>query len=156
MKRPLYQRTQSGWAIRLAFLSLAVGLLAAAAAPPLATMRLAPLALAGGALAAALLGWMWGSLTVRIDAQQLQLRFGLGWPRKSVALADVQHVEVTRTRFWEGWGVHRTRRGWLYNVSGYGAVALQLRDGRKLMIGSAEPARLKAAIERAQQTAVRA
>jgi hypothetical protein len=98
-------------------------------------------------------GWLWSSLTIRIEDDALRLQFGLGWPRKTVALEDIDAVEVTRTTFWEGWGVHRTRRGWLYNVSGYDAVLLRRRDGSSLLIGSDEPRRLKAAIERAQQRA---
>ena len=78
------------------------------------------------------------------------MRFGPGWPRKTVRLADIAAAEVTRTTFLEGWGVHRTRRGWLYNVSGFDAVLLRLANGRTLMVGTDEPRRLKAAIERAQ------
>ena len=96
------------------------------------------------------MGWTWGALTVRIEGEDLQVRFGLGWPRKTVRLAEIAVVEVTRTTFMEGWGVRRTRRGWLYNVSGFDAVLLRLTNGRTLMVGTDEPRRLKTAIERAQ------
>ena len=49
-----------------------------------------------------------------------------------------------------GWGLRRTRRGWLYNVSGFDAVLLRLTNGRSVMVGTDEPRRLKTAIERAQ------
>jgi hypothetical protein len=98
---------------------------------------------------AALFGWVWGSLTVSIQDGQLRIRFGLGWPRKTVPLSDISDVEITRTSFFEGWGVHRTRRGWLYNVSGYDAVLLKLASGRSMLVGSDEPRRLKAALQRA-------
>ena len=60
-------------------------------------------------------------------------------------------MELTRTRFWDGWGVHRTRRGWLYNVGGYDAVVLSRRDGTALLVGSDDAPRLKSAIERARE-----
>jgi hypothetical protein len=70
-----------------------------------------------------------------------------------VPLADLAAVEVTRTRFWDGWGVHRTRRGWLYNVSGFDAVLVRRKDGKAFLVGTDEPRKLKAALERAMTAA---
>jgi hypothetical protein len=86
---------------------------------------------------------------VRVADGRLQLHFGPGWPRKSWPLEDIAAVELTRTTFADGWGVHRTRRGWLYNVSGRDAVALELKDGRTVLVGTDEPRRLRAALQRA-------
>ncbi|MDH4053534.1 MAG: hypothetical protein OEU93_18355 [Rubrivivax sp.] len=108
------------------------------------------LLLVGCATVAAVVGWVSCALTVRIRDGALQVRFGLGWPRKTLPLAGIAAVEVTRTTFLEGWGLHRTRRGWLYNVSGFDAVLLRLTDGHSMMIGTDEPRRLKTAIERAR------
>jgi hypothetical protein len=106
--------------------------------------------LSATAAVCAVVGWTWGALTVRIQGGEVQVRFGIGWPRKTIPLAEIAAVEVTRTTFLEGWGLHRTRRGWLYNVSGFDAVLLQLASGQSMMVGTDEPRRLKAAIERAQ------
>ena len=136
MTRPVYEHTQAGWPMRLTFAALALGLI---------------VLLAGAALAIAV-DWCFSSLTIRVtsDELQLQLHFGWGWPRKRVPLADIAAVEVTRTTFIEGWGVHRTRRGWLYNVAGFDAVVLRRRDGTAVLVGSDEAPRLKGAIERAR------
>ena len=150
MSRPLYEHTQAGWPMRIAFLATAVLLLVLTQLPELSRAPTPVGVLAAGAAFTALLAWMWGSLTVCIEAGELRVRFGFGWPRKTVRLADIESVEVTRTTFMEGWGIHRTRRGWLYNVSGFDAVLLRLTNDRSIMIGSDEPRRLKAAIERAQ------
>ncbi len=91
-----------------------------------------------------------GSLTIRIERERLTWRFGwLGWPRKTVALGDIARAVVTRTGWLEGWGIHRTRRGWLYNVAGFDAVLVQLKSGRAILLGTDEPRRLAGAIERA-------
>jgi hypothetical protein len=150
MSRPLYEHTQAGWPIRIAFLATSVVFVVMAMLPELSRSSTAVGVLVAGAAFTALLGWTWGSLTVRIEGGELRVRFGLGWPRKTLPLAEIASVEVTRTTFMEGWGIHRTRRGWLYNVSGFDAVLLQLANGRSMMIGTDEPRRLKAAIERAQ------
>jgi hypothetical protein len=139
--------------MRLSFTALALGLVVLCAFPPPGFGSPSQWAGALGAAVALAVGWLCSSLTVRVDNDSLRLHFGFGWPRKTVPLGDIDAAEVTRTTFWEGWGVHRTRRGWLYNVSGYDAVLLRRRDGSSLLIGSDEPRRLKAAIERAQRRA---
>jgi hypothetical protein len=149
MSRPLYEHTQVGWPMRIGLLAGAVVLLAMTAAEDLRQSPTALLALSLGAVLAVALGWLWSSLTVRIVDGALHLRFGLGLPRKTVPLADLASVEVTRTRFWEGWGMHRTRRGWLYNVSGFDAVLLRRKGGKALLVGTDEPVKLKAALDQA-------
>jgi len=145
-----YEHTQAGWPMRVTFAALALGLIVLATLPQLGPVRAPSWALlAGGALATAV-GGCFSSLTVRVTGDELQLHFGWGWPRKRVPLADLEAVDVTRTTFIEGWGVQRTRRGWLYNVAGFDAVALRRRDGTRMLVGSDEAPRLKAAIEHAR------
>ena len=57
-------------------------------------------------------------------------------------LAAIRTVEATRTRWWEGWGIHYTRRGWLYNVAGFAAVVITLHTGQRFLVGTDEPERL--------------
>ena len=149
MSRPSYEHTQAGWPIRLAFMALALGLPLLFFMPGIHEQPSPRVVVLVGAAVAALLGWTWGSLTVRVADGRLQLHFGPGWPRKSWPLEDIAAVELTRTTFADGWGVHRTRRGWLYNVSGLDAVALELKDGRTVLVGTDEPRRLRAALQRA-------
>jgi hypothetical protein len=150
MGRPLYQHTQAGWPIRIASLAASVVLVVLVAMPELNQASAPPLLLLAGAALSPLIGWTWGALTVRIQGDELQVRFGFGWPRKTVKLADIAAVELTRTTFLEGWGLRHTRRGWLYNVAGFDALMLGLTNGRSLLVGTDEPKRLKAAIERAR------
>jgi len=153
MSRPLYEHTQAGWPIRIALLAASVLFVVLAVMPGSGQSPAPPLALIAGAVVAGAIGWAWGALTVRIQGGELQVRFGLGWPRKTVPVAQIAAVEITRTTLLEGWGLRHTRRGWLYNVSGFDAVLLQLANGRSMMVGTDEPRRLKAAIERAQARA---
>ena len=149
--RPLYRHTQRGWTLLLAaalgaaFVLIVVFVLPPAGAEPLPGWVVA---LIVGAPLLTLLAF--GSLTVSIGDGALAWHFGLGWPRKSLPLTEIVAVQPTRTRFFEGWGIRLTRRGWLYNVSGFDAVLLTRRDGKTLMLGTDEPRALAAAIERAR------
>jgi hypothetical protein len=149
MARPLYEHTQAGWPMRIGLLAGTVLFVGMTALGDLRDSPAAQVALLLGATLAIAIGWLWSSLTVRIADGALRVQFGLGLPRKTVPLADLESVEVTRTRFLDGWGVHRTRRGWLYNVSGFDAVLLRRKDGKALLVGTDEPRKLKTALERA-------
>lgn len=86
---------------------------------------------------------VFGRLLVQLDSQALEWRFGwLPWPHWRVPLDQIVNVEVVRTRWHEGWGIRFTSQGRLYNAHGLGAVQLQLRDGRRVRLGSPEPERL--------------
>jgi hypothetical protein len=142
-----YAHTQSGWPIRIACGIAALGLVATGALP----MDNGPprFAMIAAALVTAVIGLLWSRMTVRIERERLHWSFGAGWPRFSVALADIAAVDAVRTTFLEGWGVHRTRRGWLYNIAGRDAVLVKRRDGTSFMLGTDEPRRLRSALERA-------
>ncbi|HUT31966.1 MAG TPA: hypothetical protein VNE39_00685 [Planctomycetota bacterium] len=89
---------------------------------------------------------LFGTLTVAIEEGWLVCRFGPGLVRKRWPLADVREVRVVRNPWYYGWGIHYTPHGWLYNVSGLGAVEIVLASGKKARIGSDEPEKLAEAI----------
>ena len=86
--------------------------------------------------------FLFSSLTIRITDRALCWHFGPGLIRKQVPLSEIEWAEPTRIRFVWGWGIHLTPRGWLYNVSGLGAVAVRLKGGKRFLLGTDEPARL--------------
>ena len=93
------------------------------------------------------------SLTIEVADGRLTWHFGPGVLRQSVPLAAIARAEPTTTRWWEGWGIHLTFRGWLYNVAGRGAVLVTRRDGGRFMLGSDEPDALLRAIQAAREPA---
>jgi hypothetical protein len=90
---------------------------------------------------------LFASLTIRITDSELRWHFGPGLIRKKVAIADIQHAEITTTKFIHGWGIHLTPQGWLYNVSGFKAVAFKLKNGKQFVLGTDEPEKLHIAIQ---------
>ena len=87
-------------------------------------------------------------LTAVVDAGTVSACFGWGWPRRSVAAADIEAVRHVRNRWYHGWGIRKVARGWLYNVWGLDAIELELRNGRVFRIGTDEPDELASAVNR--------
>ena len=85
-------------------------------------------------------------LGITIEDETLRASFGLGIIRKKVRLAEILECEPIRIRWWYGWGIHLTPYGCLYNVSGFDAVAITLRDGRKFALGTDDLHGLRAGI----------
>ncbi|MBY6186556.1 hypothetical protein KUV89_08000 [Marinobacter hydrocarbonoclasticus] len=95
---------------------------------------------------------LFSSLTVQVDRGSLRWFFGPGFWRKSVALSEIAGVSAVRTKWYWGLGVRLTPQGWLYNVSGLSAVALQLKDGGAVLIGTDDAEGLKRAIQHGIQS----
>ncbi len=81
----------------------------------------------------------------------MQSIFGSGAPIAGgvsvLSVIDLQKATIVRNRWYYGWGVRLTARGWLYNVSGFDAVEILLKNGRTYRIGTDKPAKLLLAIE---------
>ena len=90
----------------------------------------------------AIITWLFRSLTVEISDTELTWYFGSGFPLKRVPLSEIASAEPIRTTVWDGWGIHYTSRGWLYNVSGRGAVVIKMRNGKQFCLGTDEPEEL--------------
>ena len=88
-------------------------------------------------------------LKIMIEDETLCASFGPGIIRKRVRLVEIVECEPIRIRWWYGWGIHLTPRGWLYNVSGFDAVAITLRNGGKFALGTDDPNGLTAALREA-------
>jgi hypothetical protein len=82
-------------------------------------------------------------------SETLRWSFGVGIIRKKVQVAEIASCEPIRIRWWYGWGIHLTPYGWLYNVAGWDAVVITLRNGRKFALGTDDPHGLAAAIRAA-------
>jgi hypothetical protein len=98
-----------------------------------------------------LAAWLFGSLTIAIGERDLRWHFGPGLVHKNVLLADIVSATPVRTNVFHGWGIHLTGYGWLYNVSGFEAVAITLRNGKCFALGTEEPQKLVAELTRVIQ-----
>ena len=83
--------------------------------------------------------FLFATLTVEVNAQEISLQFGIGVIRKRFALKDVQTYQVVKNPWYYGWGIHLIQGGWIFNVSGWEAVELQMKNGRTYRIGTDDP-----------------
>ncbi len=86
------------------------------------------------------------TLTVSVDDERIRLHFGPGLIRKSFPLKEIVSTSVVTNPWYAGWGIRLIPDGWLFNVSGTRGIELQMRNGSKYRIGSAEPEELDAFI----------
>lgn len=93
------------------------------------------------------------SLTVEVGARSIRVRYGIGWPRFTLGLEGVVDAVPVRTRPWNGWGIRLTPTGWLLNVSGLDAVEIRYAGGRRIRVGTDDPAGLAAAVRDAIRNA---
>jgi hypothetical protein len=106
--------------------------------------------LIGGAVLV-IISWLFRSLTIEVTETELIWKFGGGWLRKRVPLREIASVKIVRTNVLEGWGIHITRFGWLYNVSGFEAVAITLNSGKRFALGTDEAEKLASVLVERQE-----
>lgn len=88
------------------------------------------------------------SLQVIIDGKYLRIKFGYGIYQKKFPLNDVMSAKIVKNHWYYGWGI----RGWLwpkmwiYNVSGFDAVEILLKNGKTYRLGTDEPKKLEQTI----------
>jgi len=91
------------------------------------------------------------TLTVSIDEKYFKIKFGYGIFSKKFQLNDIVSATSVKNAWYYGWGI----RLWLwpkmyiYNISGFKAVEIVLRNGEIYRIGTDTPSKLEAAIKQA-------
>jgi hypothetical protein len=137
---PAYRHTQFGW-ITFAIISAvdAIAVLAVVVAE-LAWVSL--VILGATALVFVLFGW----LNVVVEADRLRIWFGVGLVRRSWMLSEIVRAEAVRNPWYTGWGIRFLPGRTVYNVSGFEAVEIELRNGKRYRIGTDEPEALLAAL----------
>ena len=91
------------------------------------------------------------SLNVMIDGNHLRIKFGYGIFRKSFLLREIISARTVKNHWYYGWGI----RVWfwpymlIYNISGFGAVEIKMKNGKIYRIGTDEPEKLEFAIKQA-------
>lgn len=134
-----YRHTQVGQLLRWVSFLPAAGLAIAGRFAEEPTFLLPIVLVIGG------VGWVFSSLTIEVTEADLIWFFDSGFWRNSVKRADIVSAIPARDKWWWGWGVRRTPRGWLYNVAGLESVEITLSDGGALRLGTNEaPALAKA------------
>jgi hypothetical protein len=101
----------------------------------------------GICVALAVLMLLFSSLTTAVTDTTLSWNFGYGFIRKHIDIREIDSAEMTRSTWIDGWGIHYTRRGWIYNVSGFDAILVKQKNGKSILIGTNNPVGLWEALQ---------
>lgn len=94
------------------------------------------------------------TLTVTIDEKYLKIKFGygiLGIFKKNFLLSEIASATPVKNYWYTGWGIRFSfwPKMWIFNVSGFDAVELTMKNGKIYRIGTDAPKELEAAIKQA-------
>jgi len=87
------------------------------------------------------------SLTVEFTPDHISVKLGSGIIHKEIRYEYIRETRVVKNPWYYGWGIRWIPRGYMYNVSGFGAVELEFTDSQRFRIGSDEPEKLLFAIQ---------
>ena len=88
------------------------------------------------------------SLTVMIDENYLKIKLGYGIFRKKFLLKEIASVKTVKNHWYYGWGIRLFfwPYMWIFNVSGFDAVEIIMKNGKIYRIGTDEPKKLEQSI----------
>ena len=94
------------------------------------------------------------TLTASIDENCLRIKFGYGIFARKFPLKEIASVQSVKNHWYYGWGVRVWfwPYMWIYNVSGFDAVEIIMKNGKIYRIGTDTPGELEAAIKQAINT----
>ncbi|MBP7060370.1 MAG: hypothetical protein KBA91_00130 [Candidatus Moranbacteria bacterium] len=89
------------------------------------------------------------TLTTSIDENFLRIKFGYGIFFRKFALREIAKVHVVKNRWYYGWGIRLWLwpKMWIYNVSGFDAVEITMKNGKVYRIGTDVPKELEMAVQ---------
>lgn len=83
-----------------------------------------------------------------IDGEYLRIKFGYGIYKKKFLLNEIATVKTVKNHWYYGWGIREWLwpRMWIYNISGFDAVEIIMKNGKIYRIGTDEPKKLEQVI----------
>ena len=89
-------------------------------------------------------------LTVTIDEGYLRIKFGYGIFKKNFPLNEISSAKSVKNHWYYGWGIRLwfSPYMWIYNVSGFDAVEIIMKNGKIYRIGTDAPQELEDANKR--------
>ena len=94
------------------------------------------------------------TLTVSTDESYLRLKFGYGIFTKKFAFNEITRVQAVKNPWYYGWGIRLWLwpKMWIYNVSGFDAIEIVMKNGEVYRIGTDVPLELESVIRRTMES----
>lgn len=150
-----YTHTQRG---RSHWIALAIGLLVCTVSATFGSGRVTVILAVAAVLPAVFIAWVFSAMTVTVTDDEVEVRFRLGWPHRSVKRRNIASHEPVRSPWWYGFGLRFIPGGFMWNVWGLDAVELRMapdasdsflfadRPGKSFRIGTDDPEGLDRAL----------
>ena len=92
------------------------------------------------------------ALTVTVDENYVRVKFGYGIFARKFALNQIASVQAVKNHWYYGWGIrlYLWPYMWIFNVSGFDAVEIIMKNGKIYRIGTNEHNKLETAIKQAK------
>jgi hypothetical protein len=89
------------------------------------------------------------TLTASIDENYLRIKFGYGIFARKFALNQIASAQAVKNHWYYGWGIRLWLwpKMWIYNVSGFDAVEITMKNGKVYRIGTDVPEELDTAMK---------
>ncbi|OGJ43988.1 hypothetical protein A2272_05140 [Candidatus Peregrinibacteria bacterium RIFOXYA12_FULL_33_12] len=89
------------------------------------------------------------SLQVTIDEEYLRIKFGYGIFWKKFLLNEISSVKTVKNHWYYGWGIRRWLwpKMWIFNISGFDAIEIIMKNGKIYRIGTDEAKKLEQEIK---------
>lgn len=89
------------------------------------------------------------TLSVFIDENYVRIKFGYGIFRRKFSTSEIASVAQVKNHWYYGWGIRLWfwPRMLIFNVSGFDAVEILMKNGKIYRIGTDEPKKLETAIK---------
>ncbi len=87
-------------------------------------------------------------LTVVGNKDFIEIKFGIGLIKKKFHFKEIKSCKIVRNKWWYGYGIRKSSRGWLFNISGLDAVELSMKNEKVYRIGTDEPQKLSEFIQK--------
>ncbi len=89
-------------------------------------------------------------LKTTINTNGIQISF-FPFTKKKVLWSEIKNIKVMNYGIVGGWGIRLwTKYGIVYNMRGNKGLAIELKDGKKFLIGTQKEAELKTVVEKCQ------
>ena len=89
------------------------------------------------------------TLTTSIDKNCFRIKFGYGIFVKTFPLKEMASVQAVKNRWYYGWGIRVWfwPYMWIFNISGFDAVEIIMKNRKIYRIGTDEPEKLETVIK---------
>ena len=91
------------------------------------------------------------SLKVMVDENYLRIKFGYGIFKKRFMLKEIISAKTVKNHWYYGWGIRLWLWPcmWIYNVSGFDAVEIKMKNNKTYRIGTDDSKNLEHTITQA-------